>query len=151
MFAKQSEKEKAAKILKKLLKKHNDDLATVLLKIRKKKISPMSVIHAMAEVLSISIEEADRTLLNSEAFKDLKEGTLNIRETFNKVLSEGADDIVEEDGKTYSVFDLTKPEYDLDEKVNKLLPTRYQSFVDLPYFIKVAIRDARILPRLVQS
>jgi hypothetical protein len=145
MFAKRSEKEKSVKLLRKLLKKHNDDLEIVLLAMRKKKASTICLVHALSEVLNISMEEADNIFINSEAFKDLKEETLKLRKMFNDVLAEGADDIVEgEDGKTYCVYDLSKVEDDSGKRAKRFLSFRYRSFYDLPYNIKVAIRDAQI-------
>jgi len=99
---------KANKLLAKLMKQ-GDDLESAMAKMRKKGIAPMEVVISLTKVLGMSIEEADKSLLNSIAYGDLKKETLQLRDMAHGIFMDEADEIIQEpNGKIMLKFDLDK-------------------------------------------
>ncbi len=70
---------------------------------------PSDVVFALSEALSISNDEADRMLLNSEAFQEMRDETIKMREAMMKAFEEDADEAFDTpDGRRIIHIDLTK-------------------------------------------
>ena len=98
--------EKAVNLLSKLLKRGND-INTAIGEMLKRGIPALEISISLTRVLDMSLEEADKTLLNSEAFSHLREETIKFREMAHGVLMDEADEIIQEpDGNKILRFDL---------------------------------------------
>jgi len=83
-------KRRAIKILQKSLAK-GSDIEIAIGTMRKKSVTPANVVSAISEVLHIPIAEADQILLNSQAFQEVREETLQMREALMNAFEEDAD------------------------------------------------------------
>lgn len=78
---------------------------------RKKGITPADVVFALSDVLNIPLAEADQILLNSQAFREVREETLQMREALINAFEEDADYAFDTpDGKRMIHIDLEEDE-----------------------------------------
>jgi len=83
-------KKRAIKILQKSLAK-NPDVECAIETLRKKKVTPSDAATALSEVLDVPLSEADHLLMNSRAFQEMKQATLEIREAFIDAFEKDSD------------------------------------------------------------
>ena len=102
--------DKAAEVLAKLMKEGHD-LEAAMAKMRTRGIAPMEMVISLTKVLNMSLDEADKVLLNSDAYGDIKTETLQLRRIGHETLMEQADEIIEKpNGEIVLEFDLEEEE-----------------------------------------
>lgn len=95
---------------------HNN-LENVLCEMRSRGYSFFETVIALAENAGIDRDEADKMVLESQAWNDLKEKTLKVRNEAMQIMTEGDDVFEDEQGNIAAKTDLTKYRKNAEDEV----------------------------------